>query len=129
MLGGLFERTDDSSHFYLKTRGDIAVVVVDQHEMRHPEHAAGFADDYRAMLEKRKPKAVVLDLAAVRYLSSNAFAVLFILAKEAQEAGMPFRLCGLHRDVEVGAKIIGLGRIVDIYANEHDALASLKQGA
>ena len=67
---------------------------------------------------------LVIDLAAVKYLDSSAFGALVALAQRLRAAGGQVKVCGLHPDVQVGANIIGLGRVVPIHADEESALAS-----
>jgi anti-anti-sigma factor len=65
-----------------------------------------------------------MDLTDVRYLSSTGFAVLLGLSEKMKAAGGVLKICGLNPDVAVGANIIGLGRLVETYADASTAVES-----
>lgn len=116
----------DSSSPYFETslRGDVVVAYVDAPEIRHPTPAQEFGADAYALLDRDGHRKILLDLTPVRYMSSTGFAVLVNLAKRIADAGGAIKICNMHPDVQVGANIIGLGRVVETYASESEALQS-----
>ncbi len=113
----------ESPYFRLRQAGDVAVFEVQVRELRQPSAAQDFGAAVQQAIDAGTTRKVLLDLSDTEYLCSTAFAVLFGLGKSLQEAGGALRLCGLHRDVQIGANIIGLGRYVPCFDTEHAALA------
>lgn len=113
-----------SPYFETSAHGDIVVARLDVPEIRHPTPAQEFGADVLALMDRDGYRKILLDLGPVRYLSSTGFAVLVGLAKRISEAGGTLKICNIHPDVEVGANIIGLGRVVETYADEAEALRS-----
>jgi stage II sporulation protein AA (anti-sigma F factor antagonist) len=123
----MFGRKEPSPFFTARKHGDTATVLAVQgQEMRHPEPSRQFGDAVRAYVEKEDPAHVIIDLEKALYLGSTAFAVLIGLAEWMKERGGTLRICNIQPDVEVGANIIGLGRVVDTYPDEHSALQSFQ---
>lgn len=116
----------DSSSPYFETalRGDVVVAYLDVPEIRHPTPAQEFGADVYALVDRDGHRKILLDLSPVRYMSSTGFAVLVNLGKRVSEAGGTLKICNMHPDVQVGANIIGLGRIIETYADESEALRS-----
>ena len=119
--------SDSSPYFLLSDQDGIAVARVDVVEIRHPTPAHEFAADVFALVDRDGYRKLLLDLGAVRYLSSTAFAVLLTLARRVQEAGGQLKICNLHPDVEVGANIIGLGRAKLGQGLASEAIADLEE--
>src|SRR5262249_53786205 len=120
----MFGWSDPSPYFSAKQRGGVLVVFAHGPEIRHPEPASEFGADLLKLVEKHGHKAILIDLTKMRYLSSTRFTVLLRTADNIQAAGGRLKICGLHPDVAIGANIIGLGRLVDIFPDEDEALAS-----
>jgi stage II sporulation protein AA (anti-sigma F factor antagonist) len=115
---------DDSPYFRAKQSGDVAVARVDGPEIRHPTPASELSADVFKLVDPGGIRKVLLNMREVRYLSSTAFASLLNLSRRVQGAGGILKICELHPDVQVGANIIGLGRIIDTYGSESEALES-----
>jgi anti-anti-sigma factor len=116
--------SDFSTHFRMRHKGQIAIVELIGPEIRQPEPAIELGGDLVRLLEEDRPKGVLVEMGRVRYLCSSAFAVLIEGCRKAAAIGIPFKLSGIHPDVEVGAKILGLGRLIETYEDERAALAS-----
>jgi len=115
---------ESSPYFQWKLKDNVAVAYVDVPEIRHPTPAQEFGADVFALFDRGGHKDILLDLTPVRYISSTGYAVLVGLAKRIGEAGGRIKVCGLHPDVQVGANIIGLGRVVETYAEQDEAVRS-----
>jgi anti-anti-sigma factor len=124
MLDRLFGRSDFSRHFRLKTHGSVTHLEVEGTDLRHPEQAMDLGEDLRRLLEEEHPRAILVDLGRVHYLCSTAFAVLLDFSNKAKAAGVPLKLCSLDPSVQIGANIIGLNRVIEIYDDAQTALES-----
>jgi anti-anti-sigma factor len=69
-------------------------------------------------------KSVVVDLAAVRYLTSAAFRALLVATDEAERHAASFALCSLVGHVRELFEMGGLLDLFTIYASRQDALTS-----
>jgi anti-anti-sigma factor len=112
------------SHIDLQMHGGVAVAGVVSPEIRHPGPAQELGSELARLVESDKLTQVVLDLSQTHYLSSTGFAVLLSFAKKIEAAKGQLKIAGMQPDVLVGANIIGLGRIVEIYPDVKSALAA-----
>lgn len=115
-----------SPYFDVHTAGDVVVLTSVARELRQPTAAQEFGEDARRLIDASGQPKTVLDLTATQYLCSTGFAVLLNLGKHVQDAGGQLALCGLHRDVQIGANILGLSRYVPTYDDQRSALAVLR---
>lgn len=120
----MFGWSDPSPYFRMKPHGNVTLIHVQVPEIRHPEPAQEFGQDLWTVFGQEGHKALLLNMAKVRYFSSTAFAVLLRFVDRALKEGGVIKLCDLHPDVAVGANIIGLGRLVETFGTESEALAS-----
>ncbi len=71
-------------------------------------------------------KDLVLNLSEVKYLDSPAHGALFELYRTVSERGGTLKLVGLQPRVEAMAGLVGVTQVVECFADERRALASLK---
>ncbi len=109
---------------HLSMVGDVAVVQVTTHELRFPSQAESLSYELGLVIGQDWAAKTLVDLGRVHYVGSTAYAVLVGLVKKAGELGRAVKFCGLSPDVRIGADIIGLDRLADIYPTEADALAA-----
>jgi anti-anti-sigma factor len=109
--------------------GNVACLRVAVKEIRHPQSAQQFGAEVRAAAQSLGLTRVLIDLGETEYLGSTAFATLLNLAKTMSEAGGVLKLCNLHPDVQVGAKILGLGHAVEIHPDRKSGLKSFAQAS
>ena len=69
----------------------------------------------------------VFDLSEVDFMSSLLIATLVFFAKEARLKGGDVRLTGLTGKVKEVAEITQLGKIIEIYSSEKEAIQSFKK--
>lgn len=117
----------ESAYFDVDQVGQVTVLHVLGPEIRHPSQASQLSVDALRLVTEGGCRKLLLNMGKVRYLSSTGFATLINLTRKAQEAGGVVKLCNLHKDVEVGANIIGLHRIVETHATEREGLASFDE--
>lgn len=115
---------EGSPYFDVAEENGVAILYIFGPEIRHPTPAAECCADALKLLTNEGCQKLILNLGDVRYLSSTAFASLVNLGRKVSEAGGEVKISNLHPDVEVGAKIMGLGRIIPTFATETEALAS-----
>ncbi len=68
---------------------------------------------------------VVLDMAAVRFVSSAGLRVLLKAAKAAKAAGHGFAICGMQPSVSEVYAIGGFDRIIAAFGTRDEAVAAL----
>jgi anti-anti-sigma factor len=73
---------------------------------------------------RRGPQCFLIDLSRAHYASSTAFAVLVEFARDVSAACGQLKISGLLPEVLVGARIIGLNRLVEIYEDERSPLGA-----
>ena len=112
------------THIDAEAIDGVTVVRVLTPQIRHPEPAVELGRELSSLLSRDDCRRVLIDLSRTSYLSSAAFAVLVSAARQLAAAGGRLKLCGLHPDVLMGARIIDLGRWVEIHDDERSALAS-----
>jgi len=79
----------------------------------------------RQLLELLGKGGVVLDMTAIRFVSSAGLRILLKAAKAAKTAGTGFALCGLQPAVLEVFEISGFGQIITTRATRAEALAAL----
>ncbi|MDG3006968.1 STAS domain-containing protein [Paludisphaera mucosa] len=104
--------------------GDVAVAQVTTHELRFPNQAQALSYELGLVVGQDWAAKTLIDLSRVQYVGSTTYAVLVGTVKRAAEMGHLVKLCGLAGEVRVGADIIGLDRIAEIYETEAEALAA-----
>lgn len=71
---------------------------------------------------------VIIDGAALEYVSSAGLRAVLLAARAAQRAGIPFALCALQPPVREVFDLSGFSRIITVQADRATALAQVLQG-
>lgn len=71
------------------------------------------------------PAAVVLDCAALDYVSSAGLRAILLAARAAQKAGIAFALCALQPAVHEVFELSGFSRIIAVHPDRAAALAAV----
>ena len=74
------------------------------------------------------PAAVIIDCAALDYVSSAGLRVFLLAARAAQRAGISFALCSLKPPVREVFDLSGFSRIISVHADRASAFAHLQPG-
>jgi anti-sigma B factor antagonist len=82
----------------------------------------------RVMASAPKPPAVIVDGAALEYVSSAGLRAFLLAARAAQRTGIPFALCALQPAVREVFELSGFSRIMSVQADRASALAQAGQG-
>src|SRR5947208_2228421 len=92
--------------------GGVLIVRILSDTLRYPERATEVGEQLVALLAREGPRRYLIDLSRSHYLSSTGFATLVSFARKVDAAGGQLKLSGLNPDELVGARIIGLERMV-----------------
>lgn len=107
--------------------GDVAVVEVLARELRFPHQVEDFSRELELVVAQDWAAKTLLNLSRTNFIGSTCFAVFFRLVSQARAAGRSIKFCGLNEDVRIGADIIGLDKLAEIYPTEEEALASFSR--
>lgn len=93
--------------------------------------APGFQEAIERVLSAvgKKPPAVIVDGAALEYVSSAGLRAFLLAARAAQRADIPFALCALQPAVREVFELSGFSRIISVQADRATALAQPRQGS
>lgn len=89
----------------------------------------GAAAEFQRQLEQAlasaaaAPAALIVDCAALDYVSSAGLRVLLMVAKTAQRSGIGFALCALQPAVREVFEVSGFSRIIAVHPDRAAALA------
>ena len=93
------------------------------------EAAPGFQEALeRVMSSNPRPPAVIIDGAALEYVSSAGLRAFLLGARAAQRASIPFALCALQPAVREVFELSGFTRIITVQADRPTALAQVHPG-
>ena len=92
--------------------------------------APGFQEAVERVLggEGKAPAAVIIDGAALDYVSSAGLRAILLVARAAQRTGISFALCALQPAVREVFELSGFSQIMAIHPNRETALAQTHQG-
>lgn len=74
------------------------------------------------------PAAVIIDCAALDYVSSAGLRVFLLAARTSQRSGISFALCALQPAVREVFDLSGFSRIITVHADRATALSQVPQG-
>jgi anti-anti-sigma factor len=112
----------------IETHGLTALVI--------PEGRLDFgaAPDFEKQLEQvlagtgPAPAALIIDCAALDYVSSAGLRVFLLTARASQRAGISFSLCALKPAVREVFELSGFSRIIALHEDRAAALAQASPG-
>jgi serine/threonine-protein kinase RsbW len=107
-----FETLERTTLLIAQGRFDFAAAAAFKKELEQALAGAGSA-----------PAALIIDCAALAYISSAGLHVFLLSARAAQRAGIAFTLCALQPAVREVFDVSGFSRIVTMYADRATALA------
>lgn len=89
--------------------------------------APGFQEAVERVLRGagKAPVALIIDGAALEYVSSAGLRAILLLAKAAQRAGISFALCSLQPAVREVFELSGFSQIIAIHPDRETARARL----
>ena len=114
-----------TAHFqHIKTSmvDEVAVIEILPKELRFPPQAHELGEELSLVARQDWAKQLLVNLKHVKYLSSTGFAVLVNLVKQVKDRGGVVKFCAIDPEVQIGAEIIGLEKLAEIHATEHEAI-------
>jgi anti-anti-sigma factor len=109
-------------HIKLCHFNDVTVIEVISCDVQGPERAQQFSAELMSVAGQPSTQPLLLDMRRCSYLSSMGYSALFKLVKQAKEQQRRIKFCNIHPDVNVGAKIVGLYLVVEVYDSRELAL-------
>ena len=92
-------------------------------------NAAGFEKQLEQVLTgASRPASLIIDCAALEYVSSAGLRAFLVTARASQRAGVRFALCALQPAVHEVFDLSGFSRILAVYPDRATALAQMPPG-
>jgi anti-sigma B factor antagonist len=113
---------NDFEHIRLSQLNDVALIEILSCDVQGPDRATRFSAELIAVADQESADPILLDMSRCIYFSSMGYSALFKLVKRARERQRRVKFCNMHPDVKVGADIIGLYHVVEIYDTRLSAL-------
>ncbi len=114
-------------HIRLSSVGDVVLIELVTREIQTPAPAQQLGAELQHVLAQEWAKRLLLDFQKVTYFSSTAFAVTFRMVLDAKKKGIELKLCGMDGGLELGAGIVGLDKVVEIYSTQREALEAFEK--
>ena len=118
---------NDFEHIRLSTVNDVVLIEIMSGDIQGPDRATKFSAELIAVANQESAQPILLDLSRCAYFSSMGYSALFKLAKRAKERQRRVKFCNFHPDAWVGADILGLYHVVEIYDSRESALEAFAQ--
>jgi anti-sigma B factor antagonist len=114
----------DLQHVKLTTVNDVVLVEITDRNVQSPAQAQELGAELGRVVAQDWAKRLLVDCRQVRYLCSTGFAVFFRIVKQFKGAGGQIKFCNMDPQIRLGAGIVGLDQLVEIYDTEAAAMAS-----
>ncbi len=118
---------DNYQEIRVSTLEDVVLIEIVCADVQGPDRATRFSAAMCSVAAEDSPQPILLDMRCCSYLSSMGYSALFKLVKQAKERGRRVKFCNMHPDVKVGADIVGLYHVVELYDSREAALAAFAQ--
>jgi anti-anti-sigma factor len=113
-------------HMQMATVKDVTVIEIISKNLQGPKAAQELGGELAQVTAQSWAKRLLLDFRQTRYLSSTGFAVLFRIARDAKAKGIEIKICGMSDGVQLGAEIVGLTKVVELYPDQRSALQAFQ---
>jgi anti-sigma B factor antagonist len=113
---------NDFEHIRLSRVDNVVLIEILSGDVQGPDRATRFSAELIAVADQESADSILLDMRRCVYFSSMGYSALFKLVKQAKERQRLVKFCNMHPDVKVGADIIGLYHVVEIYDSRESAL-------
>jgi anti-anti-sigma factor len=114
--------TPDFQHLNLSRVKDTVLVEIVSKDLA----ARALGAELSLVTAQEWARRLLIDFRRISYLSSTGFAVLFKLVSQFTSSGGQIKLCNMDPGVRLGAEIVGLDKVVQIFDNEAAALAAFQ---
>jgi anti-anti-sigma factor len=112
------------SHSHHETVGGVTIIRTTVREIRTPAVATEFGQELYPLIDEVLTPRFLINMSHTGYVSSTGFAVLVTFHQKVKAVGGVVKICAMDPNVRVGAGIIRLDQMVEIYDDEESALAS-----
>ncbi len=119
--------TTEFQHIRLSMVGDVALVEVITKDLQGPKLAQELGIELARVAAEEWSKQLLIDFRKTGYISSSGFAVLFKLVTRAQAEGRQVKLCNLAPEMQIGADVVGLTKLVEIHESQGSALRAFEK--
>jgi anti-sigma B factor antagonist len=119
--------SNDFEHIRLSEVNGIVLIEILSCDVQGPERAQKFSAELMTVASQDSDLPILLDMRRCEYLSSMGYASLFKLVKQAKEHQRQVKFCNIHPDVKVGADIVGLYHVVELYDDRKSALEAFAE--
>jgi anti-sigma B factor antagonist len=120
--GPLMSVDREFEHIRLSKVDDVVLIEILSSDVQGPDRATLFSAELIAVANQESADPILLDMSRCVYFSSMGYSALFKLVKRTRERQRRIKFCNMHPDVKVGADIIGLYHVVEIYDCRESAL-------
>ena len=106
---------------------DGAVITICQARMLDDANLRHLQKEILDQIAEIEVKKLVLDFCLVEFVSSAGLGMLVRVKKRCTERGIALRLCSLEKTVAEAIRITGLDQLLEIEADQAQAIASLQE--
>jgi anti-anti-sigma factor len=104
--------------------GDVALVEVRTKDLQGPKAGKELGSELALVLALESARRILVDFCRTAFMSSSGFAALFKFVDQARTDGRQVKLCSMAPGMMIGAEVVGLPKVVEIYENQAEALKS-----
>ncbi len=122
--GSVMAAVPEFRHIRMSRVKDVVVIEIISTDLQGPAAARELGAELSVISAQEWAKQLLLNFDRISYLSSTGFAVLFKLMSQYKAKGGELKLCNLDPGIRLGAEIVGLDKLVEIYDSEALALSS-----
>jgi anti-sigma B factor antagonist len=119
--------TPEFQHLKLSRVNDVVIVEIISKDLASPAAARELGTELAVISAQDWAKQLLLNFKRISYLSSTGFAVLFKLVSEFTKKGGQLKISNLEHSIRLGAEIVGLDKVANIYDTEAAALAAFNK--
>jgi anti-anti-sigma factor len=120
--------TPEFQHIRLSMVNDVALVEILTKDLQGPKLAQELGAELAMVTPQEWAKRLLVDFRRTTLISSTGFAVLFKLVSQAVAEGRQVKFCNMSHEVQLGAEIVGLPKVVEIHESQAAALRAFRNG-
>ena len=126
--GPMMSVANEFEHIRVGELDDVVLIEIMSCDVQGPDRAQKFSAELISVANQESPQPILLDMRRCSYLSSMGYSSLFKLVKQCKERSRPIKFCNMHPDVKVGADIVGVYHVVELYDCQQSALQAFHDG-
>ena len=115
--------TPEFQHIHLRMLDDdIVLVELLTRDLQGPSLAKELGVELNQVTHQNWANRLLINFQRVHLLSSTGFAVLFSLVRQVHQAGRLVKFCDMAPELRLGADVVGLGKVTEIYESQDAAI-------